>query len=161
MAYLPRHRATILNRVPIPKSKLTNGSIVEFRYKKVSGDTGLYMIIVLSQWPPAAPITERKIHSLSLDYISDNNMRRFVQRIGAPSLDEDVRTRTGQEVSKFILPKGRSAPAKFFKIKLSKVPGLVDDAYRTFNLKNMSQIKLLDYDFENVVSDRFLGEAPE
>ena len=119
------------------------------------------MAIVLSVWPPAGGISEKKIHSLSMDYISDNHLRRFVKRIGQPSVDEDVRTQTGKEISKFMLPEGRQAPKRFYKIKLDKIPGIVEEAYRTFNLKNMSQIKQLDYDFKNLIPSRFLGEAPE
>jgi hypothetical protein len=161
MAFLPKHRSRILNKVPVAKSGIQNGTIIEFRYKKKDGSGGLYMAIVLSVWPPAGGISEKKIHSLSMDYISDNHLRRFVKRIGQPSVDEDVRTQTGKEISKFMLPEGRQAPKRFYKIKLDKIPGIVEEAYRTFNLKNMSQIKQLDYDFKNLIPSRFLGEAPE
>jgi hypothetical protein len=161
MAFLPKHRSRILNKVPVAKSGIQNGTLIEFRYKKKDGSGGLYMAIVLSVWPPAGGISEKKIHSLSMDYISDNHLRRFVKQIGQPSLDEDVRTKTDKEISKFILPKGRSAPKRFYKIKLDKIPGIVEEAYRTFSLKNMSQIKQLDYDFKNLIPSRFLGEAPE
>jgi len=161
MAFLPKHRSRILNKVPVAKSGIQNGTLIEFRYKKKDGSSGLYMAIVLSVWPPAGGISEKKIHSLSMDYISDNHLRRFVKRIGQPSVDEDVRTQTGKEISKFMLPEGRQAPKRFYKIKLDKIPGIVEEAYRTFNLKNMSQIKQLDYDFKNLIPSRFLGEAPE
>ena len=161
MLFLPKHRSRILNKVPVAKSGIQNGTIIEFRYKKKDGSGGLYMAIVLSVWPPAGGISEKKIHSLSMDYISDNHLRRFVKRIGQPSVDEDVRTQTGKEISKFMLPEGRQAPKRFYKIKLDKIPGIVEEAYRTFNLKNMSQIKQLDYDFKNLIPSRFLGEAPE
>ena len=78
-----------------------------------------------------------------------------------PSVDEDVRTQTGKEISKFMLPEGRQAPRKFYEVKLNKISGIVDEAYRTFNLNNMSQIKQLDYDFKNIIPSRFLGEAAE
>ena len=161
MAFLPKHRSRILNKVPVAKSGIQNGTLIEFRYKKKDGSGGLYMAIVLSIWPPAAGISKRLIHSLSMDYISDNHLRRFVKQIGQPSIDEDVRTRTGQEISKFILPKGRSAPKRFYKIKLDKIPGIIEEAYRTFSLKNMSQIKQLDYDFEKIIPSKFLGEVSE
>ena len=161
MAFLPKHRSRILNKVPVAKSGIQNGTLIEFRYKKKDGSRGLYMVIVLSVWPPTGGISEKKIHSLSMDYISDNHLRRFVKRIGQPSVDEDVRTQTGKEISKFMLPKGRQAPRKFYEVKLNKISGIVDEAYRTFNLNNMSQIKQLDYDFKNIIPSRFLGEAAE
>ena len=161
MAFLPKHRSRILNKVPVAKSGIQNGTLIEFRYKKKDGSSGLYMAIVLSVWPPAGGISEKKIHSLSMDYISDNHLRRFVKRIGQPSVDEDVRTQTGKEISKFMLPKGRQAPRKFYEVKLNKISGIVDEANRTFNLNNMSQIKQLDYDFKNIIPSRFLGEAAE
>ena len=161
MAFLPKHRSRILNKVPVSKSRIQNGTIIEFRYKKKDGSSGLYMAIVLSVWPPAGGISEKKIHSLSMDYVSDNHLRRFVKRIGQPSVDEDVRTQTGKEISKFMLPKGRQAPRKFYEVKLNKISGIVDKAYRTFNLNSMSGIKQLDYDFKNIVPSKFLGEAAE
>ena len=161
MAFLPKHRSRILNKVPVSKSRIQNGTIIEFRYKKKDGSSGLYMAIVLSVWPPAGGISKRLIHSLSMDYISDNHLRRFVKRIGQPSVDEDVRTQTGKEISKFLLPEGRQAPKRFYKIKLDKIPGIVEEAYRTFSLKNMSQIKQLDYDFKNLIPKKFLGEISE
>ncbi len=161
MLFLPKHRSRILNKVTVGKTGIQNGTLIEFRYKKKDDSSGLYMAIVLSVWPPAGGISQKKIHSLSMDYISDNHLRRFAKQIGQPSIDEDVRTRTGKEISKFILPKGRQAPKRFYKLKLDKIPGIVEEAYRTFDLKNMSQIKQLDYDFKNIISSRFLGEAAE
>jgi hypothetical protein len=161
MAFLPKHRSRILNKVPVSKSRIQNGTIIEFRYKKKDGSSGLYMAIVLSVWPPAGGISKKLIHSLSMDYLSDNHLRRFVKRIGQPSVDEDVRTQTGKEISKFLLPEGRQAPKRFYKIKLDKIPGIVEEAYRTFSLKNMSQIKQLDYDFKNLIPKKFLGEISE
>ena len=161
MAFLPKHRSRILNKVPVAKSGIQTGTIIEFRYKKKDGSGGLYMAIVLSVWPPAGGVSKKLIHSLSMDYVSDNHLRRFVKRIGQPSVDEDVRTQTGKEISKFMLPEGRQAPRKFYEVKLGKIPGIVEKAYRTFSLKNMSQIRQLDYDFKNIVPSRFLGEISE
>ena len=161
MAFLPKHRSRILNRVPVAKSRIQNGTLIEFRYKKKDGKSSLYMAIVLSVWPPSGGISEKLIHSLSLDYISDNHLRRFVRLIAQPSVDEGVYTSTGQEISKFLLPEGRQAPRRFYEIKLGKIPGIVEEAYRTFSLKNMSQIKQLDYDFGNLIPKKFLGEISE
>ena len=57
MAFLPKHRSRILNKVPVSKSRIQNGTIIEFRYKKKDGASGLYMAIVLSVWPPAGGIS--------------------------------------------------------------------------------------------------------
>ena len=55
-----------------------------------------------------------------------------------------------------MLPEGRQAPRKFYEVKLNKIAGIVDEAYRTLNLNNMSGIKQLDYDFKNIIPSRFM-----
>ena len=149
MAFLPKHRSRILNKVPVSKSRIQNGTIIEFRYKKKDGDADLYMAVVLSLWPPAAGIRDKVMHALTLDQVSDNTMRRLVRVIGAGAVDD------GSQNTKFNLPKGRSAPQRFYEAKLDTIPNLINKAYRTYFLREMTQVRLLDYDIEKVVGSRF------
>jgi len=48
MAFLQKHRSRILNRVPVARNRVEQGSIIEFRYKSVkTGQSKPYMAIVL------------------------------------------------------------------------------------------------------------------
>ena len=147
--FLPIHRSRILNEVTVSRTKLETGQMIKFRYKKKSGDSDLYMAVVLSLWPPAAGIRDKVMHALTLDRVSDNTMRRLVRVIGAGAVDDESQN------TKFNLPKGRSAPQRFYEAKLDTIPNLIDKAYRTYFLREMTQVRLLDYDIEKVVGSRF------
>ena len=148
--FLPIHRSRILSEVTVARTKLEPGQMIKFRYKKKSGDSDLYMAVVLSLWPPAAGIRDKVMHALTLDRVSDNTMRRLVRVIGAGAVDGESQS------TKFNLPKGRSAPQRFYEAKLDTIPNLINKAYRTYFLKEMTQVRLVDYDIEKVVRTRFI-----
>ena len=43
-----------------------------------------------------------------------------------------------------------------YDVKLTKVTGLVDDAYRSYKMSNMSQVRLLAYDYSKIVASKFI-----
>ena len=96
------------------------------------------------------------MHAITLDQVSDNTMRRLVRVIGAGAINDEVPTKNKGQITKFNLPKGRSAPKRFYEAKLDTIPNLIDKAYRTYFLREMTQVRLLDYDFEKVVGSRFI-----
>ena len=148
--FLPIHRSRILSEVTVARTKLEIGQLIKFRYKKKSGEADLYMALVLSLWPPAAGIRDKVMHALTLDRVSDNTMRRLIRVIGAGAVDGESQN------TKFNLPKGRSAPQRFYEAKLDTIPNLINKAYRTYFLKEMTQVRLVDYDIEKVVRSRFI-----
>ena len=148
--FLPIHRSRILSEVTVARTKLEPGQMIKFRYKKKSGDSDLYMAVVLSLWPPAAGIRDKVMHALTLDRVSDNTMRRLIRVIGAGAVDGESQN------TKFNPPKGRSAPQRFYEAKLDTIPNLINKAYRTYFLKEMTQVRLVDYDIEKVVRSRFI-----
>ena len=148
--FLPIHRSRILSEVTVARTKLEPGQMIKFRYKKKNGDADLYMALVLSLWPPAAGIRDKVMHALTLDRVSDNTMRRLVRVIGAGAVDGESQS------TKFNLPKGRSAPQRLYEAKLDTIPNLINKAYRTYFLKEMTQVRLVDYDIEKVVRTRFI-----
>lgn len=158
MAFLPIHRSRILSEVNVSRTKLESGQMIKFRYKKKDGESDLYMAIVLSLWPPAAGIRQKMVHALTLDKVTDNTMRRLIRTIGAPAIDDNVPTKNNRQITKFILPKGRSAPQRFYDVKLDTIPELIKKAYRTYHLREMSQVRLIDYDFSKFISPKFFGE---
>ena len=72
--FLPIHRSRILSEVTVARTKLEPGQMIKFRYKKKNGDADLYMAVVLSLWPPAAGLSEKVMHAITLDQVSDNTM---------------------------------------------------------------------------------------
>ena len=156
--FLPIHRSRILSEVTVARTKLEPGQMIKFRYKKKNGDADLYMALVLSLWPPAAGIREKVMHAITLDQVSDNTMRRLIRVIGSPAIDDNVPTKNGKQSTKFILPKGRSAPQRFYDVKLDTIPELIKKGYRTYHLREMTQVRLIDYDFSKFISPRFFGE---
>jgi hypothetical protein len=158
MAFLQKHRSRILNRVPVSRNRVEQGSIIEFRYKSIkTGQSKPYMAIVLEVWPPAGSVKEKKVHAFSLATISDNEMKRFIRRIGAPAVDtsEPVSGKQNENVSKFNLPTGRGKAEVFYETKLSKNPKLVRESYRTFNMDRMTNVSMIEYDFKNIVPKGF------
>tara|TARA_R100000988_G_scaffold96842_1_gene63895 strand:+ start:389 stop:865 length:477 start_codon:yes stop_codon:yes gene_type:complete len=154
--FLPIHRSRILNEVTVSRTKLETGQMIKFRYKKKNGDADLYMAVVLSLWPPAAGLSEKVMHAITLDQVSDNTMRRLVRVIGAGAINDEVPTKNRGQITKFNLPKGRSAPKRFYEAKLDTIPNLIDKAYRTYFLREMTQVRLLDYDIKKIVGSRFI-----
>ena len=161
MGFLVKHRSRVTKRTTIPRSKIDPGTMIEFRYEKVKGgkvEENLVGAIVLSVWPPAGALKEKLVHGLSLDMVSDNHLRRFAQIIGAPSVDEDVENPSGGNMVKFNLTTGRIDASKFYDTKLTKISGLVETAYRTYKMDKMGQVRVLDYDFKNIIPTQFRGD---
>ena len=82
-----------------------------------------------------------------MDLVSDQHFRRLATVVGAVAIQE------GQ----WELGERRGDPLKFYDVKLTKVGGLVDEAYRTYKMSNMSQIRLLAYDYSKIVASKFIG----
>ena len=70
--------------------------------------------------------------------------------------ENEVPTKNRGQITKFNLPKGRSAPKRFYEAKLDTIPNLIDKAYRTYFLREMTQVRLLDYDIKKIVGSRFI-----
>ena len=59
---------------------------------------------------------------------------------------------------KFNLTTGRVDAYKFYDTKLTKISGLVETAYRTYKMDKMGQVRVLDYDFKNIIPTQFRGD---
>ena len=70
--------------------------------------------------------------------------KRFLNRIGKPSLEEDERK--NKKVVKLIIEGGQKGDM-FYKRVVSKFNK--EKAYRTYSMDLMSSIKLIEYNFSN------------
>lgn len=152
MGFIALHKARVSARKTIPRSAIETGQMLQFRYKKVSksGDAQPnqeVLALVTGMYPYGGSYSVRKVHGLSMDLVSDQHLRRLAVVVGAGAIQE------GQ----WELGERRGDPLKFYDVKLTKVAGLVDEAYRTYKMSNMSQIRLLAYDYSKIVASKFIG----
>ena len=152
MGFIALHKSRVSARKTIPRSAIETGQMLQFRYKKVSksGDAQPnqeVLALVTGMYPYGGSYSVRKVHGLSMDLVSDQHLRRLATVVGAGAIQE------GQ----WELGERRGDPLKFYDVKLTKVTGLVDEAYRTYKMSNMSQIRLLAYDYSKIVASKFIG----
>ena len=152
MGFIALHKSRVSARKTIPRSAIETGQMLQFRYKKVAkaGDAQPnqeVVALVTGMYPYGGSFSVRKLHGLSMDLVSDQHLRRLATVVGAGAIQE------GQ----WELGERRGDPLKFYDVKLTKVGGLVDDAYRTYKMSNMSQIRLLAYDYSKIVASKFIG----
>lgn len=152
MGFIALHKSRVSARKTIPRSAIETGQMLQFRYKKVAkaGDAQPnqeVVALVTGMYPYGGSYSVRKVHGLSMDLVSDQHLRRLATVVGAGAIQE------GQ----WELGERRGDPLKFYDVKLTKVTGLVDEAYRTYKMSNMSQIRLLAYDYSKIVASKFIG----
>ena len=156
MGYIALHKSRVSARKTISRSAIETGQMLQFRYKKVakSGDAQPnqeVLALVTGMYPYGGSFSVRKLHGLSMDLVSDQHLRRLATVVGRSAIVE------GQ----WELGERRGDPLKFYDVKLTKVAGLVDEAYRTYKMANMSQIRLLAYDYGKILAARYLGKSDE
>ena len=152
MGFIALHKSRVSARKTIPRSQIETGQMLQFRYKKVakSGDAQPnqeVVALVTGMYPYGGNFSVRKLHALSMDLVSDQHLRRLATVVGAGAIQE------GQ----WELGERRGDPLKFYDVKLTKVGGLVNDAYRTYKMSNMSQVRLLAYDYSKIIASKFIG----
>ena len=132
MGFIALHKSRVSARKTIPRSAIETGQMLQFRYKKVakSGDAQPnqeVLAIVTGIYPYGGSLSVRKVHGLSMDMVSDQHLRRLANIVGVGAINE----------SQWELGERRGDPLKFYDVKLTKVGGLVDDAYRTYKMSNI------------------------
>jgi len=152
VGFIALHKSRVSARKTISRTAIETGQMLQFRYKKVakSGDAQPnqeVVALVTGMYPYGGNFSVRKLHALSMDLVSDQHLRRLATVVGAGAIQE------GQ----WELGERRGDPLKFYDVKLTKVGGLVDNAYRTYKMSNMSQVRLLAYDYSKIVSSKFIG----
>jgi len=152
VGFIALHKSRVSARKTIPRSAIETGQMLQFRYKKVakSGDAQPnqeVVALVTGMYPYGGNFSVRKLHALSMDLVSDQHLRRLATVVGAGAIQE------GQ----WELGERRGDPLKFYDVKLTKVGGLVNDAYRTYKMSNMSQVRLLAYDYSKIIASKFIG----
>ena len=140
MSFLATHRKNILDRTTIIKIDIQPGDILEFRYKSKSKNN-LEIVLCLNEYKKDK---EKKLHALKLENISLVQFKQILIRIGEPKLMLDVRK--NKEVIKVVIPGVSDNERQAFYNRVVKKFNKFD-IYRTYIGKNITAVKLLDYDF--------------
>jgi len=140
MSFLATHRKNILDSVGISQNDIQPGDILEFRYKGKSKNN-LQIVLCLNALKKDK---EKKLHALKLENISLNQFKQILTRIGNPKLMID--NRKNREVIKVVIEGNTEGERQIFYKKVAKRFSKFD-VYRTYIGKNITAVKLIEYDF--------------
>ena len=135
-------------RVTIQKGMMEKGMIVFFRYKKLDGSSGQYVMNVMHE------NFQGKVHGLALNEVDLMPFRRFAEKLGVTWVAPDV---AGTEIPKISVT---GSPQTIYESVIKpKLPKELNNSYRTMFIKNISGVQLLAYDFGARLMNT-LGPAP-
>ena len=140
MSYYGTHRRNVLDSVGISKNDIQAGDILEFRYKGKSKNS-LEIVLCLNA---VKKDKDKKLHALKLENISLNQFKQILTRIGNPKLMID--TRKNKKVLKLVIEGNTEGERQTFYKKVAK-RFTKFNAYRTYIGKNITAVKLIEYDF--------------
>jgi len=140
MSYYATHRRNILNSVGISQNSIEPGDILEFRYKGKSKNS-LEIVLCLNALKKDR---EKKLHALKLENISLSQFKQILTKIGNPKLMID--NRKNREVIKVVIEGNTEGERQRFYKNVAKRFSKFN-AYRTYIGKNITAVKLIEYDF--------------
>ena len=140
MSYYATHRRNILNSVGISQNSIEPGDILEFRYKGKSKNS-LEIVLCLNALKKDK---EKKLHALKLENISLSQFKQILTKIGNPKLMID--NRKNREVIKVVIEGNTKGERQRFYKNVAKRFSKFN-AYRTYIGKNITAVKLIEYDF--------------
>ena len=140
MSYYATHRRNILNSVGISQNSIAPGDILEFRYKGKSKNS-LEIVLCLNALKKDR---EKKLHALKLENISLSQFKQILTKIGNPKLMID--NRKNREVIKVVIEGNTKGERQRFYKNVAKRFSKFN-AYRTYIGKNITAVKLIEYDF--------------
>jgi hypothetical protein len=116
----------------ISLSNVESGMMVQFRYKKKSGGSGDYTVLVVDPDRTNDHASEPQLHGYLIDKFSDDELIRFFSSF-RKSLNIDYENRRGNVLE------GLNTDEAYKQFATS---GYVSDrSYRTFNLSGISQLR--------------------
>ena len=142
MSFLTTQRRNIIDTLTINKNQIEPGDIVEFRYKSKKGNN-LEIVLALNN---IMKDSEKKLHAIKLENMSLPLFKRLLNEIGNPVLTTD--TRKNKEITKVILDGDTETERQgFYRNTIKKFTK--ENIYRTYLEKNITSVKLVEYDFKN------------
>ena len=163
MSNLTQHRTRIKRRYNYSKGSLEKGMIVEMTYKrrKTKGDpssleTKKYMVMVLNG------DFRGFLHGISLENISSTKLNDIASDWGLTNVGRGSAVVTEGILTGLRIPKIQmvESSGRFYSSKFSKAKSLFN-SYRTFNLKNIGNTSVVDYEWDKPVFMKSFEEVIE
>ena len=157
MSKITQHKTRIRTRYNYSKSTLEQGMIVEMTYKRrvKKGDptrleTKKYMIVILN------PLHDGFLHGISLENISSAQLNRIGNDWGLNNVSKGSAIITEGILTGLKIPKVKmeGSAGRFYSSAFAKTKPPVVDSYRTFNIKNVGSVVVIDYEWDKPVFEQ-------
>lgn len=136
------HKRNIITEARVPKTKMEPGTIVRFNYRGVDVHEPRPLVLILN------PRWEKHLHGLALRVLTESELN---------TLAKMVKLTLAQKASKLLklrlnrLKVDIKNPYNFYHKKLKPFIKKMDESpYRTFSLKGISAVKIVDYRFKDM-----------
>tara|TARA_R100001015_G_C4629138_1_gene189756 strand:- start:174 stop:611 length:438 start_codon:yes stop_codon:yes gene_type:complete len=143
--HLNEHLRRANQKLAIPKSQLEKGMVVEIMYKPEKGNLKKYVLTILNA------NYQGKMHAISMENVSHNAYTNFVDDVGIRYIPRFQKYR-GVNISKVIMD---VSSRRFY---VGKLRNNLQDCYRTFSVKKINTIRLIDYSFDDKLIDKYLSD---
>lgn len=153
MSNLTQHRTRIRKRYNYSKGSLEKGMIVEMTYKrrKKKGDasrleTKRYMVMVLNS------NFQGFMHGITLENISSGKLNDIASDWGLVSVGRGSAFVTQGILTGLRIPKIQmvESSGRFYSARFRKSKSLYD-SYRTFDIKNIGSVAVIDYEWDKPI----------
>jgi hypothetical protein len=141
--HLNEHLRRANQKLAIAKAQLEKGMVVEMMYKPEKGNLKRYVLTVLNA------NFQGKMHAISMENVSHRAYTDFVDDIGIRYIPRFQKYR-GVNVSKVVMD---VSSRRFYAGKLRDN---LQDCYRTFNVRKINSVRLIDYEFDETLINKYL-----
>jgi len=164
MSKITQHRTRIKKRYNYSKSSLEQGMIVEMTYKRrvKKGDptrleTKKYMIVVLN------PIYKGYLHGISLENVSSVQLNRLGKDWGLDNVQKGSAIITEGILTGLRIPKieMKGSSGRFYSAAFAKTKPPIIDSYRTFDIRKVGSVVVVDYEWDKPVFNQQFAEQIE
>lgn len=132
------HNTRVKSRIIISKDKLTEGMIVKCRYTSQDQSGGEYILLVLDV------NYKGQLHALSLNEFNSRTFINLAKTVGTSFISQPG---IKNDILKLNLP---GSPRTMYEgILKAKMGSKYNTSYRTLDIKKMSGILVLEYNFGN------------
>lgn len=147
VSYYNAHLGRKQSSVIIPKYDLQKGMIVQANYKNQEGKLKPYMFVVLNRE------FRGKVHLLSLNEMTVIQLNNMARRVGVRVIPKFKKR--GLDFEKIIMTESSN---RFYNSKIASNMDLwYNNSYRTFFLKNIRLIQLIDYKWDQDIEEKLLN----
>lgn len=147
ISYYNAHLGKKQSSLIIPKYDLQKGMIVQANYQNQEGKLKPYMFVVLNRE------FRGKVHLLSLNEMSPIQLNNMARRVGIRVIPKFKKR--GLDFEKIIMTESSN---RFYNHKLAKnMDNWYNNSYRTFFLRNIRLIQLVDYAWDEDIEYKLLN----